>query len=127
MKDIETEKRIYQVGQLIRRKPTSFVVEYIGKQWGIEKSQAYNYIRAARKEWRKYFANMKSSGVGYHVAQNRDLKDKARTDGDYKLAFDIAKEEAKLMGVYPAEKHEEIRKIIRLGVKETDEEKDEEE
>jgi len=28
------------------------------------------------------------------------------TDGDYKLAFDIAKEEAKLMGVYPAEKHE---------------------
>jgi hypothetical protein len=28
------------------------------------------------------------------------------TDGDYKLAFDIAREEAKLMGVYPSEKHD---------------------
>jgi len=27
------------------------------------------------------------------------------TDGDYKLAFDIAREEAKIMGIYPAEKH----------------------
>ena len=39
-------------------------------------------------------------------------------DGDVRLAFDIAKEEAKLMGVYPAEKHEETHKVILLGKKE---------
>ncbi len=47
------------------------------------------------------------------------------TDGDYKLAFDIAREEAKIMGIYPAEKHEEIRKVILLGKKEKPEDKEE--
>ena len=123
---VEMEKRVYQVSLLLRRKPVSFIVQTISAKWNITDRQARNYIRLARKEWRKYFANMKSSGVGYHVAQNRDLKDKAMTDGDYKLAFDIAKEEAKLMGVYPAEKHEDLHKVILLGKKEKPEGEDDE-
>jgi len=115
---VEMEKRVYQVSLLLRRKPTSFIIEYMIKNWEIERAQAYRYIRLARKEWKKYFEKLKGDGIAYHVTQNRDLKDKAMTDGDYKLAFDIAKEEAKLMGVYPAEKHEEIRKVILLGKKE---------
>jgi len=101
---VEMEKRVYQVSLLLRRKPTSFIIEYMIKTWGIERAQAYRYIKLARKEWQKYFEKLKGDGIAYHVTQNRDLKDKAMTDGDYKLAFDIAKEEAKLMGVYPAEK-----------------------
>ena len=115
---VEMEKRVYQVSLLLRRKPVSFIIEYMIKNWEIERAQAYRYIRLARKEWKKYFEKLKGDGIAYHVTQNRDLKDKAMTDGDYKLAFDIAKEEAKLMGVYPAEKHEEIRKVILLGKKE---------
>jgi len=114
---IEKEKRIYQVSLLLRRKPMSFIIEFVMKKWNVEKAQAYRYIKLARKEWKKYFEKLKGDGIAYHVTQNRDLKDKAMTDGDYKLAFDIAKEEAKLMGVYPAEKHEETRKIIILGGK----------
>ena len=96
---VEMEKRVYQVSLLLRRKPTSFIIEYMIKNWEIERAQAYRYIRLARKEWKKYFEKLKGDGIAYHVTQNRDLKDKAMTDGDYKLAFDIAKEEAKLMGV----------------------------
>jgi len=119
---VEMEKRVYQVSLLLRRKPTSFIIEYMIKTWGIERAQAYRYIRLARKEWKKYFEKLKGDGIAYHVTQNRDLKDKAMTDGDYKLAFDIAKEEAKLMGVYPAEKHEETRIIKVLKKKEEGEE-----
>jgi len=97
---VEKEKRIYQVSLLLRRKPMKFILEFIGKTWGVEKSQAYEYIRLARKEWQKYFANMKSSGLGYHIAQMREIKDRAHNEGDLRLVFDIAKEEAKLMGMY---------------------------
>jgi hypothetical protein len=103
---VEKEKRIYQVGLMLRRKPQSFILEYIGKEWGLEKSQAYNYIKLARKEWQKYFKNIKGAGIGYHIAQVRDLKDIALTNKDTRLAFEIAKEEAKLMGIYPSEKHD---------------------
>ena len=37
---------------------------------------------------------------------------------DLNLVLEITKEEAKLMGIYPAEKHEETRKVIILGKKE---------
>jgi len=93
------KKRIYQVSLLLRRKPISFIVQFIAQNWGLEKRQAFNYIRLAKEEWAKYFANVKSSGIGYHISQMREIKDKAYQEGDLRLAFDIAKEEAKLMGV----------------------------
>ena len=58
--------------------------------------------------------------MSYHVSQLRDLKDQALNRQtfiglginrqlvdvpDLNLAFEIAKEEGKLMGVYPTEKH----------------------
>ena len=103
---VEMEKRVYQVSLLLRRKPVSFIVQTISAKWNITDRQARNYIRLARKEWKKYFEKLKGDGIAYHVTQNRDLKDKAMAEGDYKLAFDIAREEAKLMGVYPSEKND---------------------
>lgn len=97
--EVEKEKRIYQVSLLLRRKPVNFIVQFIAREWGLEKRQAFNYIRLAKEEWARYFANMKSSGIGYHITQLREIKDKAYQEGDTRLAFDIAKEEAKLMGM----------------------------
>lgn len=103
--NIEKEKRIYQISLLLRRKPMSFIIQYISQNWNLTTRQAYNYIELARKEWQKYFANIKSSGIGYHITQMRDLKDAAYKENDYRLVLDITKEEAKLMGIYPADKH----------------------
>ena len=110
----------------------SFIIEFIRKEWGLEKAQAYNYIRSARKEWQKYFAKLKHDGMGYHVAQLRDLKDQAYsrkvvigrgdnkeiiTVADLGLVFEITKEEAKLMGIYPAERHKiDIPEFIKVKV-----------
>jgi hypothetical protein len=120
---VEKQKRIYQIGLMLRRKPVSFIIEFMIKEWGIEKAQAYRYIASAREEWQKYFSHLKGSGMSYHVANLRDLRDQAYnkkviigkgdnketvTIADLGLVFEISKEEAKLMGVYPGEKHELI-------------------
>ena len=115
------QERIYQVGLMLRRKSISFIIEFIRTEWGLEKAQAYNYIKDAKKEWQKYFAHLKGSGMSYHIAQLRDLKDEAYgkkviigrgdnkqviTIADLGLIFEISREEAKLMGIYPSEKHD---------------------
>lgn len=112
------QERIYKISLMLRRKPINFIVEYIGKEWGLEKSQAYNYIKDARLEWQKYFSQVKKCGKSYYVAQLRDLKDQAYerkvvigrgdnkntiTIADLGLVFEITKEEAKLMGIYPSQ------------------------
>ena len=101
----DKEKIIYQAGLLLRYKTRPIVVRLISEKWGVKIRQARNYIRLAEKEWQKYFEKLKIDGMSYHVAQMRDLKDKARSKEDNRLEFDIAKEEAKLMGVYPVERH----------------------
>ena len=118
---IKKRERIHQISLMLRRKPISFIIEYIRNEWGLEKAQAYNYIKAARAEWEKYFSHLEGSGKSYHVAQLRDLKDQAYdkkivigrgenkntvTIADLNLIFEITKEEAKLMGIYPANKIE---------------------
>lgn len=129
---IEVEKRIYRVGLMLRRKPTSFIVQYCADNWKVEQRQTYKYIRKARKEWQKYFTNVKHAGISYHIAQLRDLKDQAYgkkvligsgdnrqaiSVADLGLVFEITKEEAKLMGIYPAERHKvDIPEFIKVKV-----------
>ena len=130
---IEMEKRIYQVSLMLRRKSVSFILQFASDNWHIGARQTRAYIRKARKEWTKYFEKLKGDGIKYHIAQIRDLKDQAYSRKvvvgtvdnkqvinvpDLGLVLDITKEEAKLMGIYPAEKHEETRKYIVLGKKE---------
>ena len=130
---IKVEKRVYQVSLMLRRKPVSFIVQFASDNWEIGARQTRTYIRKARKEWRKYFEKLEGDGISYHVAQMRDLKDQAYNrrkvvigEGDNKkiitipdlgLIFEITKEEAKLMGIYPPEQHKvDIPEEIRVKV-----------
>ena len=133
---VEKQKRIYQVSLLLRRKPMGFIIQFITEKWGVREWQARNYVRLARKEWQKYFAKLKHDGMSYHVAQLRDLKDQAYsrkvvigrgdnkeiiTIADLGLVFEITKEEAKLMGIYPAERHEiDLPEVIKVKVEFTE-------
>lgn len=119
---LEMEKRVYKVSLMLRRKPISAVIQFITSEWNVTIRQAYVYVSRAKEEWRAYFQHLKNSGMGYYVAQLRDLKDQAYQSkkvvvgkGDDRkvikipnlgLVFEITKEEAKLMGTYPVEKHE---------------------
>lgn len=117
---LEKEIRVYQISLLLTRKPIKYIVEYVRQKWGIEKAQTYRYIRLARKEWDKYFSQVKKWGMAYHINKRKELRDKAIEAGDYRLALEIDRDEAKLLGVYPAEKHkiDETKKIIVIGKEE---------
>ena len=127
------QERVHEVSLLLKRKPIKYIIQYITETWKVDERQARNYIRQAKAEWKKYFSQVKKCGMAYHVNQLREIKDQAydrsvvvgRGDNkvvveipDLNLVLDITKEEAKLMGIYPAEKHEETRKYIVLGKKE---------
>lgn len=113
--EVEKEKRIHQISLMLRRKPVSFLIDYIKLTWGIERAQAFNYLKLARKEWREHFTDVKHAGIAYYIAQIRDLKDQAYSRKvvvgpadnkqvvnipDLGLVLEIVKEEAKLMGMY---------------------------
>lgn len=117
----ELQERIHLVSLMLRRKSTRFIINYAARVWHLGRGQAYGYMKEARKEWEIYFNNLKANGKAYHVTQMRDLKDQAfslkRIVGKGKdkkvirtpnlpLVLEIAKEEAKLMGAYPVERHE---------------------
>ena len=131
------QERVHEVSLLLKRKPVKYIIQFITDNWNVEIRQAYKYISEAKREWKKYFSQVKKCGMAYHVTQLRELKDQAFgravvvgkgekkmvvTVPDLSLVFEITKEEAKLMGIYPAEKHEDLHKVIVLGKKE---EKDE--
>lgn len=139
----ELQERIHLVSLMLRRKSTQFILNYAKRVWGLERGQAYNYIKDAKAEWQKYFEHLKICGKGYHTSQLRDIKDQAYrkkvvigTGKDKKivrtpnlpLVFDIAKEEAKLMGAYPAEEHKvDITTNFADWVKEVKKKKDDKE
>ena len=115
------QERVHEVSLLLKRKPVKYIIQYITETWKVDERQARNYIRQAKTEWKKYFSQVKKCGMAYHVTQLRELKDKAYGRvtivgkgenkmvvevPDLSLVFEITKEEAKLMGIYPAEKHE---------------------
>ena len=122
---LEYQKRVHQISLLMNSKPTPFIIEFIIQKWGIKKAQAYNYIKAARKEWQKHFLNVKKNGMGYHLNKRKEIRSKAIDAGDYRLALDADKDEAKLMGIYPAEKMEVTKKVIQLGKKKKEKGKEE--
>ena len=125
------QERVYEISRMLRRKPTSYILEYIVNTYGVEQTQAYNYIKDAKEEWKKYFEKLKGDGIAYHIAQIRDLKDQAYSKkvvigtvdnkqivniADLGLILEITKEEAKLMGIYPSEKHKiEVEEVGELA------------
>lgn len=117
----EIEKRIHEISLLLKRKPVSWIVHKCSEKWDISERQVRKYIKKARNEWKKYFEKLQGDGIGYHISQMKELKDQAYDKKivigkgenkqvinvpDLQLILDISKEEAKLMGIYPAEKKE---------------------
>lgn len=121
---IELEKRIHEISLLMRRKSTKFIIEYIIATYNVSQAQAFVYIHKAREEWKKYFLNLKKAGMSYYTGQLRDLKDIAWENKDYKLVFEIIKDEEKLGGIYPASKFEVTEKKVVVIGEDEEEKKD---
>lgn len=102
------ESRVNIVLTLIYRGwPSGRIVQNITELWHIQERQARNYIRAAYRRIRKLYEQKQKNLIAEMLARHDDLRDRAYQDHNLSLVLDIDKEDAKLLGLYAPEKHQD--------------------
>ena len=76
------------------------------QQWDVSDSQLWRYIRAADKLVKERFDAKAPHLLARHLLQRRQLYAHALGAGDFSTALRVLADEAKLEGLYPAERHE---------------------
>lgn len=85
---------------------TPRLVQDIANKFNVNTRQAYNYIAKAKKQIEAIGAIDRAYRFSEHIALRRDIRKRARDDGDLRMELAAAQDEAKLLGLYPAERHE---------------------
>ena len=120
--DKETVRRrveeIYHL--LLRGGSLSETVQNSSKSWGVSVSQGYEYARRARALIKKEAARVRKEAFDEHLIARRRMRKEAHDADDKRLAFDILKDESKLLDLYPAERHKQegevTLRVVRNGV-----------
>lgn len=100
----EREKRINTVYELILRGyPTPVILQNIAP-WGLSPRQNQYYIRWATKRIREVAAAAQQQAVTQMLARHADLRSRMYSAAQYADVLKVDQEDAKLMGLYPAEK-----------------------
>ena len=142
----QLDERVLEVSrQMLRGYSNKKIVQDSSVLWNISERQIRKYITKAYAMWHKEYKKRLKAGLDYHMAVRMKLYEEAykgnrikitkiikgekvtieRVENqDFRLCLEIAKDIAKLEGIYPAEKHkvEETRKVIVIGKKEKEEE-----
>ena len=101
----QTQQRVEVVYRLILQGDSiPNIVENCGKTWGVKKSQAYGYVKRARTLIRKEAERIRTQAFDEHLAARRRMRKEAHDAKDGRLAFDLLRDEAKLLDLYPAQK-----------------------
>ena len=111
----EIEKRIMIVSkQILEEVTTPEILQNAAEKWNISERQTRTYIRRCYNLWHKDFEKKRKRNLDYHYAKRADLYKQAYSKKQWNICLDIIKDEAKLSGSYPAEKHkiEETREVI---------------
>jgi hypothetical protein len=80
------------------------------QSWNVSDSQLWRYIAAADKLVKERFDAEAEHLLARHLLQRRQLYAHAMGAGDFGTALRVVQDEAKLEGLYPAEKHEHTGK-----------------
>src|SRR3990167_8579712 len=103
----ETLQRVRAIYELLMiDTPRSDILQYVVKNWDVSTSQADKYIVAANKIISLEAQRLQTDAFEQHLNKRASLRHKALKDGDKRLAFEILRDEAKLLGLYPEKKVE---------------------
>ena len=103
----ELKKRIKKVYELIlSATPRQDILQYAAKNWGVAVRTTDSYIKAANDEIEAEAKEYRSNAMGRHLQQRRLLMNQALEKGKMGLAFEMMRDEAKLLGLYPVDKLE---------------------
>ena len=79
------------------------IVQKSSKKWGVSERQVYYYVRRAQTLIREQVERVRQEAFDEHLMARRLLRKLAHDANDERLAFDILKDEARLLGLYSAE------------------------
>ena len=103
----EIEERIAIVSkQVLNGLTTQEICRNASEKWDISKRQVERYIRRCYNLWHKDFEKKRKRNLDYHFAKRRDLYKQAYNKKQWNICLEIVKDEAKLTGIYPSEKHD---------------------
>jgi transposase-like protein len=115
----ETRVDAVRVLLLKGQEDTPRLVQEIANQFGVNTRQAYNYVAKAKKQIVEIGEIDRAYRLAEQIAMRREIRRKAFDTNDLRTALAAAQDEAKLLGLYPADKHEVTGKdgdgmVIRL-------------
>ena len=103
----EIERRIEAVYRLILDgwDSTAIVQNSTSRGWGVKSRQIRGYIRRARTRMKDELEKYRLVALEEHVAARRKLR---KETSDERVKLEVMRDEAKLLGLYAAEKNESL-------------------
>jgi len=84
----------------------SEIVQYGSNLWHVTERQVDDYIARAKEIIKAEFSKDHDENLAEHIAFRRKLRKMAESDKDWRAALASAQDEAKLLDLYPVEKHQ---------------------
>ena len=100
-KRIETAKQFLLAGVDVDE-----ICQDLTQRYGVGLRQAQRYVSDARERIQKRVYADRAAMFAEHIALRRDMRKRARAAKDLRIELAIAQDEAKLWGLYPADRHE---------------------
>ncbi len=94
-------QRISDVAQLVAEgADRRALIRYASETWGVCERVVDDYLAGARELLRAQAEEDAADAMARHLAMRRDLYQTARSGGDVRGALEVARDEAKLLGMY---------------------------
>ena len=91
-------RAIYEL--LLTDTPRGDIIRYCYEKWGVSSKTVDNYLQSASVLVIEQAVEMQQNALEKHLAQRALIRHKALKKGDERLAFDVLKDETKLLGLY---------------------------
>ena len=99
----ERDNRLSQICALILLGWRSTqITRYASAEWSLTVRQCEWYVSEARRQMEREFSALHEWTLAEHVALRRDMRRRAAKSGDLRMELEAARDEAKLLGLYPA-------------------------
>jgi len=113
-KPTQTEYQQYLIGigeKILQGFSRQEIYKYTKEKWNLSIAQTDNYISTIRRMWKEEFDSQRKDILIWHVQLRHRLLSQALQTEDWALALEIAKDLAKIEGVYDPRLSETQQKI----------------
>ena len=97
--NIQRMRVVYEM--LLSDTPRPDVLQYAARKWGIATRTTDMLIQKANNLIIEEANRMRENALEKHLAQRALIRNKALKKGDERLAFDVLRDETKLLDLYP--------------------------